>query len=106
MQKLNQAHIANDSFVYRPPYFLLPQNSSLECQDELMPLLSYEEEYATICESLHGINKKKYYTSKNGIDTEKAILLWSYLTEMTKLPDWNIFSTSTLFHKFRYLHKT
>lgn len=81
MQKLNQAHIANDSFVYRPPYFLLPQNSSLECQDELMPLLSYEEEYATICESLHGINKKKYYTSKNGIDTEKAILLWSYLTE-------------------------
>lgn len=81
VQKLNHARIANGSFVYRPPYFLLPQNSSLACQDELMPLLSYEEEDATICESLHGINKKKYYTSKHGIDTEKATLLWSYLSE-------------------------
>ena len=81
VQKLNHARIANGSFVYRPPYFLLPQNSSLTCQDELTPLLSYEEEGATICESLHGIDKKKYYTSKNGIDTKKATLLWSYLSE-------------------------
>ena len=81
VQKLNHALIANGSFVYRPPYLLLPQNSSLACQDELMPMLSYEEESATICESLHGIDKKKYYTSKAGIDTEKATLLWSFLSE-------------------------
>ena len=79
LQKLNRARIANGNFVYRPPYYLIPQNSALACKEELMPLLSYEES-ATMCESLHGINKKCYYSSENGTDTEKANLLWSYLS--------------------------
>lgn len=77
--KLKQARIANGSFVYRPPYYLIPQNAVLACQEEMMPLLSYEEN-TTVCESLHGLNKKRYYSTENGIDTEKASLLWSYLS--------------------------
>lgn len=78
---LLKARIANGRFVYRPPYLLLPQNATLLHTAELMPLLSYEEE-TTICESLHGTNKRSYYCTKTGIDTAKAQLIWVFLSKM------------------------
>lgn len=77
---LNNTLIANGSFVYRPPYLLPPRNSTLEYMPELMPLLSYKDE-TTICESLHGANKKQYYYSENRINVAKAKLIWNYLSE-------------------------
>lgn len=81
LETILNARIANGRFVYRPPFLLPPENSCIEHTAELMPLISYEEE-TTICESLHGTNKRDYYHSDTGINATKAKLIWTYLAKM------------------------
>lgn len=104
VDKIYNARIANGQLVYRPPFILPPDNSYLDCQPRFKPLLSYEED-ATLCESLYGVNKRQYYTTQNGIDSEKVKLLWAYLSDSLPLHH-NLNEISRLgnFEVLTYLH--
>lgn len=78
--KINNAKIANGSLVYRPPFIQPAETSCLDMLPEYKPLLSFAED-STLCESLHGTNKRQYYTSGNGIDAKKTKLIWHYFSE-------------------------